>query len=76
MAAVPFDFIDQTSLLGDRDRIAEGFALLAASRSHDLLPWCRTATRSEEKLNATHCGGRGVEPFRSSVASLTRQRRR
>ena len=31
MAAVPFDFIDQTSLLGDRDRIAERFRLLAAS---------------------------------------------
>jgi F420-dependent oxidoreductase-like protein len=31
MAAVPFDFIDQTSLLGDRQRIAERLRLLADS---------------------------------------------
>ena len=31
MAAVPFDFIDQTSLLGDQDRIADRLQLLAAS---------------------------------------------
>lgn len=30
-AAVPYEFIDQTSLLGDRDRIADRLALLAAS---------------------------------------------
>jgi F420-dependent oxidoreductase-like protein len=30
-AAVPFDFIDQTSLLGDRARIGEGLRLLADS---------------------------------------------
>ena len=31
MAAVPFDFLDQTSLLGDRDRIAERLQALAIS---------------------------------------------
>ncbi len=31
MAEVPFEFIDQTSLLGDRRRIADGFQALAAS---------------------------------------------
>jgi len=31
MAAVPFDFLDQTSLLGDRGRIAELLQKLAAS---------------------------------------------
>jgi F420-dependent oxidoreductase-like protein len=31
MAAVPYDFLDQTSLLGDRDRIAERLQKLAAS---------------------------------------------
>jgi F420-dependent oxidoreductase-like protein len=31
MAAIPFDFLDQTSLLGDRDRIAERLQKLAAS---------------------------------------------
>ena len=31
MAAVPFEFVDATSLLGDRDRIAERLQVLAAS---------------------------------------------
>ena len=31
MAAIPFDFLDQTSLLGDRDRIADRLQKLAAS---------------------------------------------
>jgi hypothetical protein len=31
MAAVPYEFIDATSLLGDRDRIAERLQVLAAS---------------------------------------------
>jgi F420-dependent oxidoreductase-like protein len=51
MAAVPFDFIDQTSLLGDRDRIAERFQILAASgvTSCALMPYGGSV---EEKLNA------------------------
>jgi hypothetical protein len=31
MAAVPYEFIDSTSLLGDRARLTERFQLLAAS---------------------------------------------
>ena len=42
MAAVPFDFIDQTSLLGDRDRIAEGFHAARRIRRDDV---CRGAVR-------------------------------
>jgi F420-dependent oxidoreductase-like protein len=51
MAAVPFDFIDQTSLLGDRDRIAEGFQLFAASgvTTCAVVPYGGSV---EEKLNA------------------------
>jgi hypothetical protein len=51
MVAVPFDFIDHTSLLGDRDRIADGFALLAASgvTTCALVPHGDSV---EEKLNA------------------------
>ena len=51
MAAVPFDFIDQTSLLGDRDRIAEGFHMLAASgvTTCAVVPYGGSV---EEKLNA------------------------
>ena len=45
MAAVPFDFIDQTSLLGDRDRIADRLQLLAAS-GVTTCAWCRTAAPS------------------------------
>ena len=36
-AAVPFEFIDQTSLLGDRDRIADRLRVLAAAGRDDLL---------------------------------------
>jgi F420-dependent oxidoreductase-like protein len=51
MAAVPFDFIDQTSLLGDRDRIADGLHMLAASgvTTCSLVPYGDSV---EEKLNA------------------------
>ena len=31
MAAVPYEFIDATSLLGDRDRLTERLQVLAAS---------------------------------------------
>jgi F420-dependent oxidoreductase-like protein len=51
MAAVPFEFIDQTSLLGDRDRIAERLQMLAASG----VTTCALAPHGgsvEEKLNA------------------------
>jgi hypothetical protein len=51
MAAVPFEFIDQTSLLGDRDRIAERLQMLAASG----MTTCALAPHGgsvEEKLNA------------------------
>ena len=46
MAAVPFEFIDQTSLLGDRERIAERLHAARRVRRDDLLPWRRTAARS------------------------------
>ena len=36
-AAVPFEFIDQTSLLGDRHRIAERLRVLADVGRHHLL---------------------------------------
>jgi F420-dependent oxidoreductase-like protein len=51
MAAVPYDFIDQTSLLGDRDRIADGLQTLAASgvTTCALAPYGDSV---EEKLNA------------------------
>jgi F420-dependent oxidoreductase-like protein len=50
-AAVPFDFIDQTSLLGDRQRIADGLRLLADSgvTTCALAPYGRSV---EEKVNA------------------------
>src|SRR5215210_2074505 len=50
-AAVPFDFIDQTSLLGDRARIADGLRLLADSgvTTCALVPY---GSSVEEKLNA------------------------
>ena len=52
MAAVPFDFIGSTSLLGDRDRIADGFQVLAASgvTTCALVPYGGSV---EEKLNAS-----------------------
>jgi F420-dependent oxidoreductase-like protein len=51
MAAVPFDFIDQTSLLGDRQRIAERLRLLADSgvTTCSIGPYGRSV---EEKLDA------------------------
>ncbi len=50
-AAVPFDFIDQTSLLGDRARIAERLQVLADSgvTTCALAPYGASV---EEKLNA------------------------
>ncbi len=50
MAAVPFEFIDQTSLLGDRQRIADGFQALAASGATtcSLAPYGSTV---EQKLD-------------------------
>ena len=66
MAAVPFDFIDQTSLLGDRDRIAEGFALLAASgvTTCAVVPYGDSV---EEKLNALTVAAEALN--RSGVGS-------
>ena len=46
MAAVPYDFLDQTSLLGDRGRIAERLQKLAAS-GVTTCSWFRTAARSK-----------------------------
>ena len=65
MAAVPFDFIDQTSLLGDRDRIAEGFQMLAASgvTTCAVVPY---GDSIEEKLNALTVAAEALE--RSGVA--------
>ena len=70
MAAVPFDFIDQTSLLGDRDRIADGFQLLAASgvTTCALVPHGGSV---EEKLNALTVAAEALE--RSGVASVDDQ---
>ena len=50
-AAVPFDFLDQTSLLGDRARLAERLRLLADSgvTTCTLVPYGGSV---EEKLNA------------------------
>jgi F420-dependent oxidoreductase-like protein len=60
MAAVPFDFIDQTSLLGDRDRIAEGLQMLAASgvTTCALVPYGDSV---EEKLNALTVAAEALE---------------
>jgi F420-dependent oxidoreductase-like protein len=60
MAAVPFDFIDQTSLLGDRDRIAERFQILAASgvTTCALVPHGGSI---DEKLNALTMAGEALE---------------
>ena len=65
MAAVPFDFIDQTSLLGDRERIADGFQLLAASgvTTCALAPY---GSSVEEKLDALTVAAEALE--RSGVA--------
>jgi len=51
MAAVPVEFIDATSLLGDRDRIAERLSVLAASgvTTCSVVPH---GTSVEEKLQA------------------------
>ena len=60
MAAVPFDFIDQTSLLGDRARIAEGFQLFAASG----VTTCAVVPHGgsvEEKLNALTVAAEALE---------------
>ena len=51
MAAVPYEFIDSTSLLGSRERIAERMAVLAASG----VTTCSVAPYGdsvEEKVNA------------------------
>jgi F420-dependent oxidoreductase-like protein len=66
MAAVPFDFIDQTSLLGDRDRIADGFQLLASSG----VTTCAVIPNGgsvEEKLNALTVAAEALE--RSGVGT-------
>jgi F420-dependent oxidoreductase-like protein len=66
MAAVPFEFIDQTSLLGDRDRIAERLHMLAASgvTTCALVPHGGSV---EEKLNALTVAAEALE--RSGVGS-------
>jgi F420-dependent oxidoreductase-like protein len=66
MAAVPFDFIDQTSLLGDRDRIADRLQMLAASgvTTCALVPYGGSV---EEKLNALTVAAEALE--RSGVGS-------
>jgi len=66
MAAIPFDFIDQTSLLGDRDRIADRLQLLAASgvTSCALVPHGGSV---EEKVNALTVAAEALE--RSGVGS-------
>ena len=66
MAAVPFEFIDQTSLLGDRDRIAERLQMLAASgvTTCALVPHGGSV---EEKLNALTVAAEALE--RSGVGS-------
>jgi F420-dependent oxidoreductase-like protein len=66
MAAVPFDFIDQTSLLGDRDRIADRFQIFAASgvTTCALVPHGGSV---EEKLNALTMAAEALE--RSGVGS-------
>jgi F420-dependent oxidoreductase-like protein len=66
MAAVPFDFIDQTSLLGDRDRIANGFQMLAASAvtTCAVVPYGDSV---EEKLNALTVAAEALD--RSGVGS-------
>jgi F420-dependent oxidoreductase-like protein len=66
MAAVPFDFIDQTSLLGDRDRIADGLQMLAASgvTTCSLVPYGDSV---EEKLNALTVAAEALE--RSGVGT-------
>ena len=66
MAAVPFEFIDQTSLLGDRERIAEGFPVLAASgvTTCAVVPYGGSV---EEKLNALTVAAEALD--RSGVAS-------
>jgi F420-dependent oxidoreductase-like protein len=60
MAAVPFDFIDQTSLLGDRDRIADGLQMLAASgvTTCALVPYGDSV---EERLNALTVAAEALE---------------
>ena len=66
MAAVPFDFIDQTSLLGDRDRISDGFQVLASSG----VTTCAVVPHGgsvEEKLNALTVAAEALE--RSGVGT-------
>lgn len=60
MAVVPFDFIDRTSLLGDRDRIAERFQILATSgvTTCALVPYGGSI---EEKLNALTMAAEALE---------------
>ena len=68
MAAVPFEFIDQTSLLGDRQRIADGLQALAASGATtcSLAPYGNTV---EEKLDDPDRGRRGVRAGRGRLTS-------
>src|ERR687893_741930 len=59
-AAVPFDFLDQTSLLGDRDRIAERLRVLADAgvTTCSVVPYGGSV---EEKLNAMTIAAEALE---------------
>ena len=59
-AAVPFDFLDQTSLLGDRDRIAERLRALADAgvTTCSVVPYGGSV---EEKLNALTVAAEALE---------------
>jgi F420-dependent oxidoreductase-like protein len=60
MAAVPYEFLAQTSLLGDRARIAERFRVLAASgvTTCSVVPY---GSSVEEKLNALTIAAEALE---------------
>jgi F420-dependent oxidoreductase-like protein len=59
-AAVPFDFLDQTSLLGDRDRIADRLRVLADAgvTTCSVVPYGGSV---EEKLNAMTVAAEALE---------------
>jgi F420-dependent oxidoreductase-like protein len=59
-AAVPFDFLDKTSLLGDRDRIADRLRVLAEAgvTTCSVVPY---GTSVEEKLNAMTVAAEALE---------------
>ena len=64
MAAVPFDFIDQTSLLGDRDRIADAISAAGRIRGDNV---CVGAARRLRRGEAQrpHSGRGGAGALRS-----------